>query len=196
VSLIFSFLLLGAPARAQENPASAASTTALSVNSSDSQWEASQWQRLHRIHSSSAFAQKQKMRLFSSYSIKGMPNQGFTSIEIENETGRSYRLVKADVWINNEKVFSRVDDDGICSKNSKLLAYRGRLIPGKHQVSVRFVLQGNGFGLFSYMKSYMIGLKAGQNFTSSLSGNKHLLLKIKENILKPMDKRFSISITQ
>jgi hypothetical protein len=44
--------------------------------------------------------------------------------------------------------------------------YNGAIQPGSHTLSVVMLYQGNGFGVFSYLKGYKMNVKSSQTFVA------------------------------
>ena len=47
--------------------------------------------------------------------------------------------------------------------------YNGAIQPGSHTLSVVLLYQGNGFGVFSYLKGYKFTVKSSQSFAAAES---------------------------
>ena len=90
-------------------------------------------------------------------------------IKHKNEMGSSFRLVKAAYALDGVQIFSKSDDTGHLAEMSDFEIYNGAIQPGSHTLTVVLQYQGNGFGVFSYLKGYKFTAKSSQSFVAAES---------------------------
>ncbi|MFN0061517.1 MAG: dihydrolipoamide acetyltransferase [Myxococcaceae bacterium] len=81
-----------------------------------------------------------------------------------NEMGGSYVLESVAYALDGAPIFTKVDVDGDLSRQQELEIFNGRIIPGQHQVAVRLVYRGHGFGVFSYLEGYKFRVQSSYTF--------------------------------
>ncbi len=71
-----------------------------------------------------------------------------------NEMGGSFALESVAYALDGAPILTRSDKDGDLAKRHEFEIFNGRIVPGHHQIAVRLVYQGQGFGVFSYLEGY------------------------------------------
>jgi hypothetical protein len=89
------------------------------------------------------------------------------AIAHENKMGGSFRLIKLVYALDGTQIFSRADDSGKLNDLKKIDILSGPIAPGNHTLSVLMVYRGNGYGVFSYLKSYKFTVRSSHTFTVS-----------------------------
>ena len=87
-------------------------------------------------------------------------------IRHKNEMGSSYRLIQAVYALDGVQIFSKADESGRLSEMGEFDVYNGAIQPGSHTLSVVMLYQGNGFGVFSYLKGYKFKVRSSYNFVA------------------------------
>ena len=90
-------------------------------------------------------------------------------IRHKNEMGSSFRLVKAAYALDGVQIYAKSDDTGRLAEMQEFDVYNGAIQPGSHTLSVALVYQGNGFGVFSYLKGYKFNVKSSHTFVAGES---------------------------
>ena len=84
-----------------------------------------------------------------------------------NEMGDSFVLESVAYALDGAPIFTRTDDDtGDLSKHPELEIFNGRIVPGQHQVAVRLVYRGHGYGVFSYLEGYRFKVQSSYTFNA------------------------------
>lgn len=84
-----------------------------------------------------------------------------------NEMGSMYSLVKLVYALDGAEIFSKTDDAGHLGDTKEFEIFNGMLVPGNHTLTVLMIYQGNGFGVFSYLKGYKFNVRASNTFTAA-----------------------------
>ncbi len=83
-----------------------------------------------------------------------------------NEMGSSFVLESVAYALDGAPIFTKVDVEGDLSKREELEIFNGRIVPGPHQIAVRLVYRGNGYGVFSYLEGYKFKVQSSYTFTA------------------------------
>jgi hypothetical protein len=83
-----------------------------------------------------------------------------------NEMGPSFVLESVAYALDGAAVFSRADNEGDLVGTQELEIFNGRIIPGQHQIAVRLVYRGSGFGVFSYLDGYRFKVQSSYTFNA------------------------------
>lgn len=84
-----------------------------------------------------------------------------------NEMGSSFRLWRVQYALDGAPLFNRVDSgSGELNDEEEIEIFSGAVAPGNHQLSVYLEYNGNGWGVFSYLKGYKFKIKSGYTFVA------------------------------
>ncbi|MGH7270870.1 MAG: hypothetical protein ACREJ3_10615 [Polyangiaceae bacterium] len=115
-------------------------------------------------------------------------------VQFENEMSNAFELIKALFVVDGQVQYSREDDSGALADQKLIPIYTGNLPPGDHTIQVDLTFQGNGYGVFSYLRGYKFEVKAGHPFT--VGEGKALVLTAlayeKGGVTTPLDQRPTI----
>jgi hypothetical protein len=84
----------------------------------------------------------------------------------KNDMGGSFALDSVAYALDGAPILTRTDKDGDLSKRPEFEIFNGRIVPGQHQVAVRLVYRGKGFGVFSYLEGYKFTVSSSYTFTA------------------------------
>jgi hypothetical protein len=115
------------------------------------------------------FRTKARLNLLKETVLGGVIGASRALIRHKNEMGSSFRLVKAAYALDGVQIYSKSDDTGRLAEMSDFDIYNGAIQPGSHTLSVVLQYQGNGFGVFSYLKGYKFVAKSSHSFVASES---------------------------
>lgn len=83
-----------------------------------------------------------------------------------NEMGAQFVLESVAYALDGAPIFTKVDDTGELDKREEFEIFNGRIVPGNHQIAVRMVYRGHGYGIFSYLEGYKFKLQSNQTFNA------------------------------
>lgn len=86
-------------------------------------------------------------------------------LEHHNQLGSSYRLVGVQYSLDGAPAFIQMDESGDLDEVERIPVFDQRVVPGEHQLVVRYTLRGRGYGVFSYLDKYTLELTATHDFT-------------------------------
>ena len=112
------------------------------------------------------FRTKARLNLLKETVLGGAIGASRAIIKHKNEMGSSFRLIKAAYALDGVQIYSKSDDTGALADMTEFDIYNGAIQPGPHTLSVALTYQGNGFGVFSYLKGYKFNVKSSHTFVA------------------------------
>lgn len=85
-------------------------------------------------------------------------------IDHQNEMSSAFRLVRATYSLDGSTLATRVDENGSLADQQSFAVYNGRVQSGQHTLTVSLEYQGNGYGIFSYMRGITTRTRSVQQF--------------------------------
>jgi hypothetical protein len=83
-----------------------------------------------------------------------------------NEMGSSFVLESVAYALDGAPIFTKVDINGDLDKREEFEIFNGRIVPGQHQIAVRLVYRGHGYGIFSYLEGYKFKVQSSYTFSA------------------------------
>jgi hypothetical protein len=115
------------------------------------------------------FRTKARLNLLKETVLGGVIGASRAIVRHKNEMGSSFRLVKAAYALDGVQIYAKSDDTGRLAEMNEFDIYNGAIQPGSHTLSVALTYQGNGFGVFSYLKGYKFNVKSSHTFVAGES---------------------------
>jgi hypothetical protein len=112
------------------------------------------------------FRTKARLNLLKETVLGGTLGASRAVIHHKSEMGNSYRLIKAVYALDGVQIYAKSDETGRLAEMTEFDVYNGAIQPGSHTLSVVMVYQGNGFGVFSYLKGYKMTVKSSHTFVA------------------------------
>jgi hypothetical protein len=84
----------------------------------------------------------------------------------KNEMGNAFQLESVVYALDGAPIFTQVDTQGDLSRHPSLEVFNGRIVPGQHQLAVRLVYRGSGYGVFSYLEGYKFKVQSSYTFNA------------------------------
>ena len=113
------------------------------------------------------FRTKARLNLLKETVLGGVIGASRAVIHHKNEMGSSFKLVKAAFALDGVQIAAK-SDAGLADIQ-EFDVYNGAIQPGSHTLSVALTYQGNGFGVFSYLKGYKFNVKSSHTFVAGES---------------------------
>jgi hypothetical protein len=82
----------------------------------------------------------------------------------ENRMGSAYSLESIQYFLDGKNIYAKTDATGTLDSDREFQVLEQPISPGAHNLQVTFVLRGNGFGVFSYLKSYSFKVQSAYQF--------------------------------
>jgi hypothetical protein len=135
-----------------------------------------------------------RLALLSDTILSGGAAGSRAEISVDNEMSSAFRLTKALVVLDGAVQYNRADDSGALADQKSIPVFSGSVPPGDHTLQVVLSFQGNGYGVFSYLRSYHWDLKSSHSFTA-VEGKTLTLAATaleKGGVTTPLDQRPSV----
>src|SRR5262245_10752356 len=113
------------------------------------------------------FRTKARLNLLKETVLGGVIGASRAVIHHKNEMGSSFKLIKAAFALDGVQIAAK-SEAGLADVQ-EFDVYNGAIQPGSHTLSVALVYQGNGFGVFSYLKGYKFNVKSSHTFVAGES---------------------------
>ena len=107
-----------------------------------------------------------RLALLSDTIIGGGMAGSRSEIDFKNEMSSAFLLTKATFVLDGQIQYNRSDDTGALADQKEIPVYSGTVQPGDHTIQVALTFQGNGYGVFSYLRGYKFDVKSSHAFTA------------------------------
>lgn len=94
-----------------------------------------------------------------------------------NLMGVGFRLVRIVYTLDGAQIFARSDDSGGLDAEDEILIFDGTLPPGPHEARVELTYQGQGYGVFTYLRGYTFKSPQTHSFVVTEGGSFKLVSK-------------------
>lgn len=112
------------------------------------------------------FRSKARLNLLKESVLHGAIAGSRAVILQRNEMGAMFRPVRYVYALDGQEIYSKSDVSGQLGKEKEIEVFNGQITPGNHTLSVQMVYEGNGYGVFSYLKGYKFITKSSRTFTA------------------------------
>ena len=113
------------------------------------------------------FRTKARLLLLQETVIGGDLSSGARAVIYHrNEMGAQFVLESVAYALDGAPIYTKVDAQGDLDKREEFEIFNGRIVPGNHQIAVRMVYRGHGYGIFSYLEGYKFKLQSNQTFSA------------------------------
>lgn len=113
------------------------------------------------------FRTKARLLLLQETVLGGDLSQGARAVLVhKNEMGSSFVLESVAYALDGAPIFTKVDVNGDLDKREEFEIFNGRIVPGQHQIAVRMVYRGHGYGVFSYLEGYKFKVQSSYTFNA------------------------------
>ncbi|WP_394820607.1 hypothetical protein [Pendulispora albinea] len=89
-----------------------------------------------------------------------------SEITFHNEMSSAFKLTRALVTLDGAVQYNRQDDTGALADQKDIPIFSGSVPAGDHTVAVVLNFQGNGYGVFTYLRGYKFEVKSSHSFTA------------------------------
>jgi hypothetical protein len=113
------------------------------------------------------FRTKARLLLLQETVLGGDLSSGARAVLVhKNDMGGSFALESVAYALDGAPILTRTDKNGDLANRPDFEIFNGRIVPGQHQIAVRLVYKGKGFGLFSYLEGYKFTVSSSYTFTA------------------------------
>ncbi len=107
-----------------------------------------------------------RLALLSDTILSGGAAGSRAEVLFKNEMSSAFRLTRALFIVDGAVQYNRQDETGALADQKEIPVFSGSIPPGDHTVQVVLNFQGNGYGVFTYLKGYKFEVKSAHSFTS------------------------------
>jgi len=107
-----------------------------------------------------------RLALLSDTILSGGAAGSRAEVGFDNEMSSAFRLTRALFVIDGTVQYNRQDETGALADQKEIPIFSGSVPPGDHTVQVLLNFQGNGYGVFTYLRGYKFEVKSSHSFTA------------------------------
>lgn len=107
-----------------------------------------------------------RLALLSDTILSGGAAGSRAEVLFHNEMSSAFRLIQALFVVDGAVQYNRQDDTGALADQKEIPIFSGAIPPGDHTVQVKLKFQGNGYGVFTYLRGYKFDVTSAHSFTS------------------------------
>lgn len=141
-----------------------------------------------------------RLSLLSDTILSGGVGGARAEISFRNDISSAFRLTGAVFVLDGVVQYNKQDDSeaGLLASQKEIPVFSGAIPPGDHTLQVVVHLQGYGYGVFSYLRSYKFDVKASHSFT--ITEGKTIGLEViaweKGDVTTPIEQRPDVRFTE
>ncbi len=87
-------------------------------------------------------------------------------IRFNNELSSAFQVTRALFVLDGAVQYNKTDQSGALAEQVEIPIFNGSIPPGDHTMQVLINLQGNGYGVFSYLRGFRFEVRSSHSFTS------------------------------
>lgn len=135
-----------------------------------------------------------RLSLLSDTILSGGGAGSHANIKFKNELSSAFRVTRVLVVLDGAVQYNKTDQSGTLAEQAEIPIINGSVPPGDHTVQVLVNLQGNGYGVFSYLRGYHFELRSSHSFTAVEGKTINLdgIVFEKGGVTTPLDQRPAI----
>ncbi len=107
-----------------------------------------------------------RLALLSDTILSGGAAGSRAEVNFDDEMSSAFKLVKAVFVIDGTVQYNKSDETGALADQKDIPIFSGSIPAGDHTVQVLLNFQGNGYGVFTYLKGYKFEVKSSHSFTA------------------------------
>lgn len=107
-----------------------------------------------------------RLALRSNAILSGGAAGSRAEVLFKNEMSSAFRLTRALFVVDGAVQYNRQDDSGTLADQKEIPIFNGPMPVGDHTVQVVLNFQGNGYGVFTYLRGYKFEVKSAHSFTA------------------------------
>jgi hypothetical protein len=112
------------------------------------------------------FRSKARLNLLKETVLHGVIAGARAVITHHNDMGSMFTPIRYTYALDGQEIYNKADESGKLGDLKDIEIFNGALTPGNHTLSVTMVYQGNGYGVFSYLKGYKFTARSSRTFNA------------------------------
>lgn len=115
-------------------------------------------------------------------------------IVFQNDMSSAFRLVRALFVLDGAVQYNKADDTGALGEQTTIPILSGSIPPGDHTLQLLLQFQGNGYGVFSYLRGYKFDVRSTHSFRAveGKTINLQVIAYEKGGVTTPLEERPSV----
>ncbi|MCO4744420.1 MAG: dihydrolipoamide acetyltransferase [Proteobacteria bacterium] len=110
------------------------------------------------------FRSKATLQLLKELVVEGASLGSRVVIHHVNEMGPSYTMESIQYFLDGRNVYNNADFEDGLDHLRDMKVHEQSVPPGPHTLQVQYSLRGNGFGIFSYLRTYSFKVQSSFEF--------------------------------
>jgi hypothetical protein len=115
-------------------------------------------ERIRRSHT--------RLALLSESIISGVTAAARAEIVFQNDMSSAFRLRRVVALYDGAPLATKTDERDQIGDQKEIPLYAELVQPGDHTIQILLEYQGNGYGIFSYLKGYKFEVRSSRSFTA------------------------------
>ncbi len=107
-----------------------------------------------------------RLSLLSDTILSGGGSGSRAVIRFKNDLSDAFRITRALFVLDGAVQYNKTDQSGALSDQEEIPIFNGSIPPGDHTLQVLINLQGNGYGVFSYLRGYRFEVRSSHSFSA------------------------------
>lgn len=107
-----------------------------------------------------------RLALLSESILSGITAAARAELVFQNDMSSAFRLKRIVALYDGAPLATKTDDHDQIGDQKEIPLYAELVQPGDHTVQVLLEYQGNGYGIFSYLKGYKFEVRSSRSFTA------------------------------
>jgi hypothetical protein len=107
-----------------------------------------------------------RLSLLSDTVLSGGGAGSRANVKYTNELSSAFRVTRLLVVLDGAVQYNKTDQTGAIVEQGEIPIFNGSIPPGDHTLQVLVNLQGNGYGMFSYLRGYRFEVRSSHSFTA------------------------------
>jgi hypothetical protein len=135
-----------------------------------------------------------RLSLLSDTILSGGASGSRATIRFENKLSSQFEVTRALIVLDGAIQYNKTDRSGVLAEQKVIPIFNGSIPPGDHTVQVLIKLQGNGYGVFSYLRGYRFEVRSSHSFTAveGKTTRLRILAYEKGGVTTPLEERPAI----
>ena len=107
-----------------------------------------------------------RLALLSESILSGITAAARAEVVFENDMSSAFRLKRIVALYDGAPLATKTDERDTIGDQKEIPLYAELVQPGDHTLQVLLEYQGNGYGIFSYLKGYKFEVRSSRSFTA------------------------------
>lgn len=107
-----------------------------------------------------------RLSLLSDTILSGGGSGSRAVVRFKNDLSDAFRVTRALFVLDGAVQYNKTDQSGALGDQDEIPIFNGSIPPGDHTLQVLVSLQGNGYGVFSYLRGYKFEVRSSHSFSA------------------------------